>query len=419
MAQSVYAESREADITCFGTLAIAALSCSIILSAGSVVSPAHAGSPTDDEITQELALLCLTSDDPPADLCDALIVVGGSGGAPTVSSTSFNTGILGAQGSSANLTAHQQRELLDKRLDGLKESGNNQDSGGGASAEITSGRLGLFSNLQYSNTERETTALGIGYDAAVPSIHVGADYRFTDRFVAGIVGGYSSSDTDFDGNAGRLETDSYSGTLYGSLTPTRNIYADLYLGYASLNYDSKRTVSVGSSTGIAKGETDGNQWLAGASVEYQWAYDALTIVPYAKVDYAATDIDGYTEADKGGLGVAMSYEEQEVRSLTTNFGVRGSYAFSTPVGVIVPQLRLAYVHEYKDDARQIDSALVISPTSGFSTPTDNPDRNYLLGGIGASIVLTGGVQLFTDYELVSGHDLIDAWTLSAGIRVEM
>ena len=61
---------------------------------------------------------------------------------------------------------------------------------------------------------------------------MGADYRFTDRFVAGIVGGYSSSDTDFDAAmpAG-LKTDSYSGTLYGSLTPTRNIYADLYLGY--------------------------------------------------------------------------------------------------------------------------------------------------------------------------------------------
>ena len=121
MAQSVYAESREADITCFGTLAIAALSCSIILSAGSVVSPAHAGSPTDDEITQELALLCLTSDDPPADLCDALIVVGGSGGAPTVSPTSFNTGILGAQGSSANLTPTSSVNCSINGFDGLKE----------------------------------------------------------------------------------------------------------------------------------------------------------------------------------------------------------------------------------------------------------------------------------------------------------
>ena len=136
---------------------------------------------------------------------------------------------------------------------------------------------------------------------------------------------------------------------------------------------------MGSSTGIAKGETDGNQWLAGASVEYQWAYDALTIVPYAKVDYAATDIDGYTEADKGGQGLPHELRGRKSGRLRLIFGVRGSYAFSTSVVVIVPQLRLAYVHEYKDDARQIDSALVISPTSGFSTPTDNPDRNYLLG----------------------------------------
>jgi hypothetical protein len=57
-------------------------------------------------------------------------------------------------------------------------------------------------------------------------------------------------------------------------------------------------------------------------------------------------------------------------------------------------------------------------TAGFSNPTDNPDRDFFTWGGDVSTVMAQGVQLFVDYEQLSGNFTYNVWTVSAGFRAE-
>ncbi len=382
-------------------------------------SPVVSAGSADDAFTDLLDDICMNPTTPELfELCiDAGYAGGGAGGGGGLAIITNNFGVVGALSRSANTAAAGQRTRVESRLEELRE---NEDqhapTGGGASADVVFGRVGLFTSLTYTETERDETSLENGYESDLSGITLGVDYRFSDQFVAGIAAGYSDADADFDNAAGTLDTKSISVTLYGTYAPIPSAYLDAYLGYANQEYDSERNVAIMPATGVARGDTDGDQILAGVAAGYEWNSGALSIGSFANLDYIKTEIDSYKE--KGGLGLAQSYDDQTTHSLTTAVGLRSSYAISFPWGVLLPQGRLSYVHEFKDDARGIPSSLILSPGSSLSLTTDDPDRDYFLGGAGASIVLARGVQLFVDLEKLFGHDFMDDWTATAGFRAE-
>ena len=100
-------------------------------------------------------------------------------------------------------------------------------------------------------------------------------------------------------------------------------------------------------------------------------------------------------------------------------GIQAGYAISMHWGVLQPQARLNYVHEFSNNSRSVGSALVLAPEYPITLSTDEPDRNYILGAIGASTVLPGGLQTFLDVEFLSGHSYLSTWTATAGVRWEL
>jgi uncharacterized protein YhjY with autotransporter beta-barrel domain len=176
-------------------------------------------------------------------------------------------------------------------------------------------------------------------------------------------------------------------------------------------------VVFGSITEDANGSYDGQQFALGAAGNYAYYVKSWTLSGIAKLDYISTDIDAYSETGGGGLN--FSYEKQSIDSFTSKLGVQASYAWSQSWGVILPQGRVHYIHEFSNDSRSVDSALVLAPQSTVTLTTDEPDRDYFIGGIGASAVLPGGMQTFIDLEFLSGHAYLSTWTATAGLRWEI
>lgn len=338
---------------------------------------------------------------------------GAGGGGAGASSTISNLGVLGSQGRAANVNAYEQNKGIRRRLDGLENK--TMEQGGGASSDFSFGSLGTFLTYQHAAADRQATALENGYLSDLNGILGGADYRFIDNLIAGLSVGFSNTNADFNNRAGGLDTDNINVTAYGLYTPTEHIVLDGYFGYASLNYKSNRQVNFGNIKDAAKGTTSGDQYLAGLSASYSWQSAALTLSPQLKLDYNNTYIQGFTES---GSQLNSTYGNQTIKSLRTSLGASSSYALSVPWGVLLPQAHAFYIHEFKDDSRNIAISLSSIPIAGLSNPTDRPDRDFFTWGGGVSTVMAHGIQMFVDYEQLSGNFLYNIWTVSAGLRAE-
>ena len=144
--------------------------------------------------------------------------------------------------------------------------------------------------------------------------------------------------------------------------------------------------------------------------------------PYARLTHIDVDIDGYEES--GAVGLNLKVENQSIESLTTAIGVQATFPQGKDWGVLVPQARVEWVHEYDDDSRTVESNYIneIVPTGGdasaLTAETDSPDRDYLTIGLGISTVYKGGSQAFLLYETVLGLDDIEEHVFTGGLRME-
>jgi len=180
-------------------------------------------------------------------------------------------------------------------------------------------------------------------------LSVGADYRWAPDLTLGLGFGYGHDKTDVGDNGSRSQADSYSVALYGSYRPTENTYVDAVLGYQRLTFDSRRYVT--DTGGLVTGDRDGSQAFASLAVGYEHRQEHWLLSPYARLDMTHATLDSYRE--NGDAVFALVYEQQTVKTTSTNLGLRGEYAYVTASGEFTPSLRLEYQHDVQatGDAR--------------------------------------------------------------------
>jgi len=390
------------------------------LVAAAFAAPAAAQAPPD--VLDDLWVTVCAGAAPGSDFrarCDEILDAGpGGAGRRSGAAIGNNLGVASAQARASTMSASIAAENVERRLEKLKED----EPGGGGALEWTAGRLSIFFSGDFARSDREQSDFETGYEADSYGGTVGADYRFGDRLVTGLALSFANSESDYDANAGDLDTESLTGTAYASYSATENLYFDAYAGHGWLDYEGGRTIAYALNTGVvvngaAAGDTEGRQWIAGARAGYDFFHGALTLGPYAKIDYASTDIDGFTESSATGL--ALSFEDQDIDSLQSAIGAQASYALSYSWGVLLPGARAEWVHEFDDDRRTITARFAGDPTGApIAIQTDGPDRNFFRLGLSLSAVLPGGISPFADFEQRVGHDFLDEQKLSLGVRFE-
>lgn len=331
-------------------------------------------------------------------------VAAGLGGGPSLppnAATASNLGVSGAQNRTSTFPDSDYKKFAE-------EEG---DSGSAAGSE--DGSWGLLLTAQYGEADRKSSDLENGYESELTGILIGFDYSFSDNLLAGLALGLTADEAGFDNDAGRLETDSTSLNIFGTWAITNNSALDAYLVYADAEYDNRRNFTIGDPaiSGTADSSTDSNQTAVGVGYSRDWQYLEWMIGVYLNLDYLDIEIDAYSESN--GLGFDLIYPDQSSESLTSTIGIR----FNLDLNNIVTNFRLGAVHEYEDDARDIEVRLVLSPDSNFTLKSDKPDRDYLLGGIGLIGTLNNRARWFIDYERRFSHDFLDTWDLSGGLLI--
>ena len=310
--------------------------------------------------------------------------------------------------------------------------------------------LGLFANGLFSVGDRDPTRNEDGYHFHTYGVIAGVDYRFTPKLVLGGAFTYQSINNDLDDtttlannvptsvNGGSADTRSYGFSFYGTYYVLEQFYVDGMLGFSWNNYSLDRVIRYGlgttpSGTGpggttplvnqIAHADPDGHQFSFSVGAGYDFKQGALTFGPLARLQYLKLNIDGYQEKinnTQPGFGWALAQASQDVESLTTVLGARAAYAISTGLGVLLPQVRVEWEHEFKNNSRLLTAQFINDPQrQPIRFTTDNPDRNYANIGVALSATFRGGLAAFIDYETVVGLANVSVHAITLGIRGEL
>jgi uncharacterized protein YhjY with autotransporter beta-barrel domain len=310
--------------------------------------------------------------------------------------------------------------------------------------------LGLFVNGLFSVGDKDPTNNEDGFDFHTYGVIAGVDYRFTPKLVLGGAFIYQSIDNDLDNtttllnniptsvNGGSADTRSYGFSLYGTYYVLEQFYVDGLLGFGWNNYSLDRAIIYGlgttaSGTGpggttppvnqLAQAEPDGHQFSFNVGAGYDFRQGALAFGPLIRLQYLKLNIDGYQEKINNtnpGFGWALAQDSQDVESLTMVLGGRAAYAISTGLGVLLPQVRIEWEHEFKNDSRILTAQFLNDPQrQPIRFTTDNPDRNYVNIGVALSATFRGGISAFIDYTTVVGLSNISRHDITLGIRGEL
>jgi len=291
----------------------------------------------------------------------------------------------------------------------------------GAAGDDGGPRFGAFLSGTWGTGNVDNTRKLIGYDYDLGGLTAGADVSF-EKFVVGAAFSWLRSESDFKHNQGNVDADSYDGSIYATLFPIDGLYFDAIVTYGATDFDTKRKIQYTDSSGTvstnAHANSDGWQVAVSGGVGYDVELQALTITPYFRAGYARLEVDGFSE--HGGAGWSLRYDSQNVDSVTTTLGSEVAYAFSLPFGVLVPQLRGEWIHEYEDNSRSV-GAIFRGDTSTqgkFHLYTDSADSDYFTFGTELAATFANGIGAYAAYDLLLGYSDVESHKLTVGGRIE-
>ncbi len=327
----------------------------------------------------------------------------------------------GGSGSSSGASASAPQTapgIVLERLDTLRDD-DGSAAGSGTVIELTPG-LSLLLAAEYEKLDRDVTTFEAGYDSDINRFTLGADYQFSDTFLAGLAFSYSQQDGDFTGG-GDFENDAFGVIGFLSFVPTDQVFIQATLGYADKSYDRTRQASltIGGTTfpGTPRGDYDGTEYSGGISAGYDHRFGSFTFGPRVGVDWLYNSFDGYTES--GSSGLELVFEDTSEISLQTRVGLEGSLALSTGFGVLVPQLSADWVHELENDQRTENFSFADDVNKvKFQYEDEPPDRNYFEVAAGVSAVFANGWQTYAQYRTILGHDYLDSHVGAVGVKIE-
>ncbi|MGE5294081.1 MAG: autotransporter domain-containing protein [Solirubrobacterales bacterium] len=266
---------------------------------------------------------------------------------------------------------------------------------GNGSQALSEARWGLWGRGYGLFGDRDSGGGVPGYGYDVYGGSFGVDYQFTQNFLAGIVGGMSEGDVDFDSSRDNTDFDAAHIGLYGSFAHG-SWSVDSVITYAGLDYETERFVDALDER--LTGNFDGSEFAA--YVEASRNFDLnpkLRLAPLASLQYTYVNLDSYTET--GGAS-ALTFDEQTYDSFRGSLGARLTQRLLESSGDFCAdlQLRARWAHEFGDDQASVDSSFASDPTVVFTVEDQEVSRDSAILGTGLSAQVGKKTRAYLDYD---------------------
>jgi autotransporter-associated beta strand protein len=211
---------------------------------------------------------------------------------------------------------------------------------------------------------------------------VGADYRMSENFVAGLFAGYEYSYAKYDGGSSTRGNSALFG-LYGSYTHEDGYYADAIVSGGYTGFQTRRSIEFGTIDRTARANPNSGQFSAALNLGKDFEVGKFTLGPIVGAQYTYAGIGSFTESGAESLDLALG--QQNANSLRSNLGARFAYNWEVGSNItLIPEVRAFWMHEFLNNSRNISSALDGGNGASFDYETEAPYRNSVFGGVGVS-----------------------------------
>ena len=350
-----------------------------------------------------------------------------------------NSGFTSPVCGQANLSGASQDSLAPTQAlssnEGTLEQARKQAQGETSGGKLNIGPFSLLLNGRGSWFERDPSAFERGYDGHAYSVQLGLDKRLSPATVIGGFLVYERSRAEFgrdpagintESSEGKTRSDTLSIVAFGAHNLSDAVHIEASGGYGVIDYELSRSVYYQPVAGGAitpldtRGDTKGKNYWMSLGAGYELASGASSLSPYARLTYARSTLDGYSETELTATGLAMRYGDARQTSLTTTLGIRAGMTQSYAWGVLAPFVKLEYEHEFKNDPQKINTSFVLDSANTLFTPQgQQPDRNYFHFGAGTQFILPNGWISFIELEALLGQRDMNRSRLFLGLRKEL
>lgn len=244
-------------------------------------------------------------------------------------------------------------------------------------------------------------------------IALGADKVVDPNLVVGIAGMYASAVTTTDGGV-RSTADTYAAAIYGAWT-RGGWELDSQIGLGKTELSSRRNFTVGATSFTATGGTSGWNLMASSELGYRLpmtlAGQSGFVKPLVGVTYGDFRRNPFTEVGAGGFNLTVMGDTPT--RVMSKLGFAAGFDLRHSHGILRPELRLAWGHDFADTAPSVQSSLL---GASFVTTDSRPARDAALVGLQIAAIGNGAWQMFGGY---TGDFRANAMTHAGNIGVRV
>jgi uncharacterized protein with beta-barrel porin domain len=237
------------------------------------------------------------------------------------------------------------------------------------------------------------------YDISSWGLAMGADTKLHNDLV---IGAALSWGLGWNNGTGVLSKNSnkvsgYQFTAYGSWSQGAWL-ANGQMAVGFNTYDQHRVIDVTDQTALAS--YNGRNYETLLDGGYAIALNGFTLTPTASLKWLRLAAYGYSESGAGFFDLAVGHTLQD--QVQSGLGVKLDTTIDTSIGVLVPQMKAVWLHDFVNGAIATDAVL---SGSSFATTALRPGADGAALGAGLSLVEAGNssVRLWYNGEFRGGY----------------
>ena len=253
-----------------------------------------------------------------------------------------------------------------------------------------------------------------GFRHTLGGVGAGLDNLIDEGLLAGVSFGQAHATVNLDNDRGNGDVQSTFVSLYGSLFDDR-AYLDMGLSYGRQSYQNNRKVEVGGLTNTAHSSHKGNLFSIYTEGGYNIAMQKWLLQPFAAFQYIYLAEESFRESGAGGVNLIV--DDRSTDSLISNLGLRFIRPFDLTYWKGIPDVTVAWRHDYDIDDRLMTASFDGSPSVSFTTQSRDIDKDGILIGGGITLLNKSALSVYFRYDAEMRGNY-DAQQMSGGFRCE-